>query len=235
MMCDVFREHFPRLPGESGEQLEALMLDEIIALNGQPSIRQCERLAEMVRTRGGPHLDPETKRAEFQHRLDEAIVRRTERIRSGQVSREDYLIAGARDFLEQVRQSGITPAILSSTVQDRLETEAALLGIDHYFGRHIYGSSGDPLKFTKRAVFERLLQEEEITGAGLLAFGDGPTEIRDATELGGIAIAICSDEDHNGSGLLDERKSAQLRSAGAVDALPDYRNAGALLDRILGR
>ena len=234
-MCDVFRDAFPKRDGETAEALENLMLDEIIALNGQPTIKQCERLAAMIRERGGPSLDPEAQRAEFQRRLDEAIARRSARLREGVVAADDFLIAGTRAFLDHAAQTGLTLAILSSTVQERLDEEAALLDIAHYFGSHIYGGTGDPRFFSKRAVFERLLREEGIDGASLLAFGDGPTEIRDATELGGTAIAICSDEDDQSCGRLDERKAEQLCAAGAIAALPDYREAAPLLDRLLQR
>jgi phosphoserine phosphatase len=235
MMLEVFRPHVRRMEGETAESLEGLLLDEIIARNGQPSIRQCERLAEITRQRGGPALDPEEMRLQFQRKLDAAIERRSARIGAGTVPREDYLIPGATAFLERVVGAGLTPVILSSTIQDRLETEAALLGIAAIFGSHIYGGTGDPRTFSKRAVFERLLREEGITGQRLLAFGDGPTEIRDAAELGGLAIAVCSDEEHNGSGLLDERKRRQLLEAGAQLAIPDFRGAARLLDSLLGR
>ncbi len=235
MMLEVFRPHVPRLEGESEASLEALLLDEIIARNGQPSIRQCERLAEITRQRGGSSLDAEEMRLEFQRKLDAAIERRSARIRGGTAQREDYLIPGATSFLERVVGAGLTPVILSSTLQDRLATEAALLGIGAIFGAHLYGGTGDPRTFSKRAVFERLLREEDIGGQRLLAFGDGPTEIRDAAELGGIAIAVCSDEEQNGSGLLDERKRRQLLEAGAQLAIPDFRGAATLLDSLLGR
>ncbi len=235
MMCDVVREHVPRREGESAEALEQLLLDEILALNGQPSIRQCERVAVMARERGGAILDPEALRAEFQHRLDAAIERRSERIRSGAAAPEDYLIPGAREFLACVHAANLTPVILSSTIQERVIAEAGLLDVAGLFRGRIFGGTGDPQKFSKRAVFERLLCEEGLSGEQLLAFGDGPTEIRDATELGGVAIAVCSDEEEHDSGRLDERKRCQLSAAGAQAAIANFHAAAGLLNELLGR
>ncbi|MDQ3623473.1 MAG: HAD family hydrolase, partial [Verrucomicrobiota bacterium] len=193
------------------------------------------RFVELVRERAGPELDPERLRAEFQRRLDEAIARRIAKIRTGAVPPCAYLVHGAREFLEHVARAGLTPVILSTTIQNRLSEEAELLGIAHHFGPHVYGGTGDPLRFSKRAVFERLRREEGVIGERLLSVGDGPIETRDTKDLGGIAIAVCSDEERNGSGVLDRRKRDQLFAAGADAAIPDFRAAASLLDFLLGR
>ncbi|MEI9896772.1 MAG: hypothetical protein WDN28_23655 [Chthoniobacter sp.] len=41
---------------------------------------------------------------------------------------------------------------------------------------------------------------------------------------------MCSDEDHNGSGVMDAFKRRQLLEAGADAAIPDFRDAIALVD-----
>ena len=74
------------------------------------------------------------------------------------------------------------------------------------------------LSALRQDTFQRLLHEEGITGENLLSFGDGPVEISSTKELGGLAIAVCSDESHNGSGVMDTFKRKQLFDAGA-DAL----------------
>ncbi len=142
---------------------------------------------------------------------------------------------GARLLLEKLLTHGLTPVILSSTVEERVREEAALLELTRYFGLHIYGGTGDLVKFSKKAVFQRLFSTEGIAGPNLLSFGDGPVELANTKELGGLAIAVCSDEHHNGSGLMDPFKQRQLLDAGADAAIPDYRDAGALLDYLLGK
>lgn len=228
-MADVMLEKWSR-----GIDRDAL-LGEILALNGKPSIFQCQRFCDLAQAQGAPGLEAEAIRAEFQARLDAAIAERMARIRGGEVSPEHYLIHGARAFLDQVAAAGLRMAILSTTTQHRVVEEAELLGIAHHFGKHIYGGTGDPLLFTKRAVFDRLLTEENCPGTRLLSFGDGPVEIHETKDLGGIAVAVCSDELHNGSGLYDPHKRRHLFEVGADAAIPDFRDAGQLLSQLTGR
>src|SRR3954465_287941 len=127
MMCDVFAEQMRPQPGETEGERRAMLRDEIMALNGQPTILQCQRFVEMLEVKGGPQLEAESLRAEFQRRLDAAIASRSEAIRSGSASPGDFLVAGARDFLHHVAARGLIPIILSSTVQPRVLEEAELL------------------------------------------------------------------------------------------------------------
>ncbi len=234
IMCGVFVELWAD-PREASEVcFRERLLDEIMALNGKPSIFQCSRFVELVREAGGPELDAVVIRDEFQRRLDTAIIERCATVRSGGASPRDYLVHGAGEFLEHVAKAGLQPVILSTTVQERVREEAALLGIAHYFGPHIYGGTGDPFRFSKHAVFQRILDEEGITGEHLLSLGDGPVEIRDTKQLGGLGIGICTDETENGSGVVDPRKRTQLLAAGADAILPDFRDAAALLDALRG-
>lgn len=235
IMFQVFREGLAPKPGETEGALHDLLVNLILSLNGKPTIFQTMRFAELVRERDGRTLDPEALRAEYQRRLDEAIAERSARIRDGRASADEYVVHGARLLLEKLKRAGITPVILSSTIEERVCEEAALLELTRYFGEHIYGGTGDPTKFSKMSVFQRLLRTEGITGQHLLSFGDGPVEIANTKELGGIAIAVCSDEHHNGSGLLDPFKQRQLLDAGADAAIPDYRDACTLLDVLLGK
>jgi hypothetical protein len=79
---------------------------------------------------------------------------------------------------------------------------------------------------------DKILAGENIGGEALLCFGDGPVEIFHARELGGLAVALASDEDHNGSGRMDPVKRAQLIDAGAHVVMPDYRDAAAVADAL---
>src|SRR5438034_8185801 len=53
IMAELFREHVKPLPAESENELHELLLEEILSLNGRPSIYQMERCAELARERGG--------------------------------------------------------------------------------------------------------------------------------------------------------------------------------------
>jgi FMN phosphatase YigB (HAD superfamily) len=226
MMIEAFRE----LAGTSLSLTPDEMLGEILALNGAPSIFQCRRLAELLVERDGPALEGEAIRQRFQQHLDAAIQRRMEQIRSGVSQPEHYIVHAAVPFLKELKARKLVLAILSSTPQPLVAEEAKLLGINEFFGKHIYGGTGDPLLFSKRTVFERLLKEEHCPGAKLLSFGDGPVELRETKALGGVAVGVCSDEFQNGSGKIDPHKREGLFAAGADALIPDYRAAEQLLD-----
>jgi phosphoglycolate phosphatase len=235
IMFDVFGRHLPAVDGESDAARRTVMEDIVFGLNGRPTVVQMQRFSEVVRERGGPSLEAEALRTEFQDRLDAEIAARLKIIRSGEAPRDAFVVFAARALLERIKSDGLTPIILSSTIEHRVREEAEALGVASYFGRHIYGSPADPRQFSKLAVFQRLLREEGITGENLLSFGDGPVEITSTKELGGLAIAVCSDENHNGSGVMDAFKRKQLLEAGADAAIPDFRDAIALLDSLLGK
>ena len=82
-------------------------------------------------------------------------------------------------------------------------------------------------------VIERILRENNIRGENLLAFGDGYVEIQNTKEVGGLAVAVASDEANNGSGKIDEWKRNRLLAVDADIVIPDYRDAAPLLSRIL--
>ena len=170
---------------------------------------------------------------EYQRRLDSIIQTRTEAILSGRAQRDDFLVHGARPFLETLRRRGLTLVILSGTLEHRVKEEAALLDLARYFGRHIYGGTADAAQSSKQAVIGRLLRKESAEGEHLLSFGDGPVEIRVTKETGGLAVAVASDEEQNGSGRMHPQKRRQLTAAGADVLIPDYRDAEALLECIL--
>jgi len=60
-------------------------------------------------------------------------------------------------------------------------------------------------------------------------------EIQNTKEVGGLAVAVASDEANNGSGNMDEWKVDRLSSVGADAVIPDYRDAAPLLELIFGR
>ena len=116
-----------------------------------------------------------------------------------------------------------------------MKQEAELLGLTRFFGRHIYGALDNYKEFSKKMVIDRILRENGIDGEQLLSFGDGYVEIENTKEVGGLAVAVASDEAHNGSGRFDEWKHRRLLGVGADVVIPDFRDAEALLKCILGQ
>ncbi len=230
MMLDVFAEHLPETDPAALATVRAELLRMVMALNGKPTIHQILAFGRYAEARNLSVPEPERLRSTYQDTLDRHIAERAERIRTREAPADAYIVAGARPLLEYLRSRGVRLSVLSSTVEHRVREEAELLGIASYFEGRIHGSPPDPAGFSKRVVFERILHADGIRGDGLLAFGDGPVEIADARHLGGIAIAVCTDEHVNGSGECDPLKREQLLEAGAHYAIADFIPAPALLD-----
>jgi phosphoglycolate phosphatase len=143
-------------------------------------------------------------------------------------------VHGARPFLEAVRQRNLPMYLASGTDDIFVKQEAELLDLTRYFGRHIYGAQDDYKSFSKKRVIERILRDNKIPGEQLLALGDGYVEIQNTKEVGGLAVAVASDEAHNGSGRMDEWKRQRLLGVGADVVIADFRDGEALLECIFG-
>lgn len=234
LMFEVFRPYYPARPGEKEEEIFDLLISEILSLNGKQSIFQMSRFYEGVRQRGGTCPAPEELLREYQRRLDAVIAQRAGDLQSGRAGADDFVVRGARAFLEKLRGRGLGLIILSGTLEDRVREEARWLGLDVFFGRHIYGGTADPGAFSKKLVIDRLLTGEAISGSRLLSFGDGPVEIEETKRAGGLAIGVASDEENNGSGRPDRWKREQLWQAGADAVTADFQAAEDLLKMIFG-
>jgi phosphoglycolate phosphatase-like HAD superfamily hydrolase len=233
VMVPLFVAWMPALPEESVEERRRLALDDIMRLNGKQTIYQMIRLAERVRERGGEPREPLAYKHEYLDRLGERIADRIRGLEAGTESTDAWLVHGARGFLNELVRRGFVLYLASGTDEPFVRREARLLGIDGYFGPHIYGAQEDYRSFSKKMVIERILRENGIEGTSLMAFGDGYVEIENTREVGGLAIAIASDESANGSGRLDAWKHERLDGVGADVILPDFRDAAAVLDRFL--
>jgi phosphoglycolate phosphatase-like HAD superfamily hydrolase len=234
VMVPMFVEMLPPLPGESEGDRRRLAFDDIMRLNGKQTIYQMIQLAERVRERGGRPQDPLWYKHEYLRRLDERIRGRVEGLRHGTLRPDDLLVHGARPVLEWLQRREFKLYLASGTDEVFVKQEAGLLDLTRYFGSHIYGAVDNYKMFSKKLVIERILRENQIPGESLLAFGDGYVEIQNTKEVGGLAVAVASDEAHNGSGRFDEWKRQRLLGVGADVVVPDFRDGEALLRCILG-
>ena len=224
----------PFFPNGTNEVLIRLRA-EILALNGKPPIFQIRRCLELAGSSAKNLPEPEQLLKEYASKLGNAVAGRLSKIQRGDVSPESYLVHGTMTLLKQLSRRELTLIILSGTEQEFVEKEAQLLGLTRFFGLHIYGSTSDLVASSKKAVINRLLAEEKITGEHLLAFGDGPVEIEVTKQAGGLAVGVASDEHVNGSGKLDLQKQHLLKSAGADVLIADYRDANPLVECLLGK
>jgi phosphoglycolate phosphatase-like HAD superfamily hydrolase len=234
VMVPMFAELLPPLPGERPEARRHLAFEDIMRLNGKQTIYQMIQLAERIRERGGVPDEPLAYKHEYLRRLNERIQARVEGLQSGRIRPDELLVYQTRPLLEELQRRGLHLYLASGTDEIYVKREAALLDVTRYFGRHIYGALDDYKQFSKKMVIDRILRENVIPGTALLSFGDGYVEIQNTKEVGGLAVAVASDEARNGSGCMDEWKRQRLLGVGADVVIPDFRDATALLDRILG-
>ena len=206
---------------ESPEELHALSHDFVMELNGKQTIYQMIRLAEEVRKRGGRPREPVEYKEIYHDRLMQRIDGRREALRSGRCAPEDLLVPGSVQFLEALLRRGLRLYLASGTDETYVKEEVRLLGLDRYFGGHVYGAVEDYRSFSKALVIERILKDNRVRGDLLLGFGDGYVEIQNIKSAGGTAVAVASDEAKR-SGQPDAWKRDRLIGVGADLVIPDF-------------
>jgi phosphoglycolate phosphatase-like HAD superfamily hydrolase len=218
--------------GEQYDQVDAATLRKvqeevrryIDASTGIQTILQMETLTEMVREAGfvpeEQILDKFGYKKIYNDALMEVVNRRLEKLHSGELGVEDFTMKGAIPFLEALREAGMVLYLASGTDEEDVLRESAELGFAKYFNGGIYGSKNDIKKYSKKMVVDRIIRENDLHGDELVVFGDGPVEIREVMEAGGIAVGVASDEVRR-YGLNTEKRSRLIR-AGAQLIMPDF-------------
>ena len=234
VMLGMFVEMLPGRAGDSADAVRQMLFDDMMKLNGKQTIYQMIQFADRVKERGGTPQEPLWYKHEYLRRLNQKIEDRLVGLKNGTIAAEKYLLFGSTALLEDLQRRGMKLYLASGTDEQFVKAEAELLGMTKYFGEHIYGAKDDYKSFSKKMVIDRLLNENGIDGRKLLAFGDGYVEIQNTREVGGMAVAVASDEACNGSGRIDEWKRNRLVGVGADVVIPDYRDAGPLLRKIFG-
>jgi phosphoglycolate phosphatase len=235
IMLGMFQEMLPSRAGDSETVVRQMLFEDMMSLNGKQTIYQMIKFAERVKERGGSAQEPLWYKHEYLRRLNEKIADRLTGLKSGKIAAEKHLLHGSIGLLEDLKRRGLPMYLASGTDEQFVKAEAELLGVTKYFGERIYGAKDDYKSFSKKMVIERLIKENGIEGRNLLAFGDGYVEIQNTKEVGGLAVAVASDEACNGSGKLDEWKRNRLLGVGADVVIPDYRDAAPLLRKIFGK
>jgi phosphoglycolate phosphatase-like HAD superfamily hydrolase len=230
MMVEVLQDAGANEPPEV---LDRLVREFIMELTGKQTIYQMIRLADEVRRRGGTPEDPLHYKAIYHERLMDRIAGRREALRSGRAKPADMLVPYSIELLDELRRRGAALYVASGTDEQYVIEEVRLLGLDRYFGPHIYGALDDYKSFSKAMVIRRILDENRVPGESLLGFGDGYVEIQNVKAVGGTAVAVASDEVRR-SGLPDPWKRDRLIGAGADLVIPDYRDFQRLVAYLWG-
>ncbi|TMQ35267.1 MAG: HAD family hydrolase [Planctomycetota bacterium] len=224
MMVEVLRG---TETSETDSQLTAAVEEFVMRLNGRQTIYQMMQLADEVRKRGGRPREPLAYKHRYHDLLMQRIDGRLAALQSGDATPEQYTVPGSHAFLEALRQRGLTLYLASGTDLKYVRKEADLLGLSTYFGEHIYGALDDYQNFSKKMVIERILGEHGLRGEELLAFGDGFVEIEEVKRVGGVAVAVASDEVRRQG--INAWKRNRLVRAGADIVIPEYRQHARLL------
>jgi beta-phosphoglucomutase-like phosphatase (HAD superfamily) len=229
MMVEVLRETGT---AESEAELAATVEEFVMRLNGRQTIYQMIQLADEVRRRGGRPLDPLAYKHRYHDRLMQRIQGRLAALRAGEATAEEWTVPGTHALLENLRRRGLVLYLASGTDLHYVRQEAELLGVAEYFGEHIYGALDDYHNFSKQMIIERILREHALHGAELLGFGDGFVEIEEIKRVGGVAVAVASDE-VNRRGIHAWKRDRLVR-AGADLVVPEYRRQERLVAFLMG-
>jgi len=152
--------------------------------------------------------------------LMEMVKKRVEKLNKNELDINDYAVKGAIDLLHCLSEKGVTLYLASGTDKDDVIAEAQAMGYAHLFNGGIYGAIGDISKFSKKMVMEKIIKDNNLCGAELITFGDGPVEMRECRKVGGVAIGIASDEIRRHG--LNTEKRTRLIKAGAHIIIPDF-------------
>lgn len=195
---------------------------------GIQTIFQMKWLVETVKKFGmNPHPsdDPWEYKAEYNRRLMAPVMRRRERLRSGQARREDFLVRGSEDCLRMLAQRGVRLYVASGTDDADVKQEAQALGLAGYF-TGITGAPAGQEDCSKERVIRELIEQNGVRGDQLAVVGDGKVEIAIGREHGARTLGVASDE--RALAGVNPAKRARLVSAGADAIVGDFTGADAL-------
>jgi phosphoglycolate phosphatase len=213
---------------ETEAQLKTAVEEFVMRLNGRQTIYQMIQLAEEVEKRGGNPLEP----LQYKHRYHDLLMKRVrariEDLESGKAKPEDWTVPGSHSLLANLRERGVALYLASGTDIAFVRREVDLLGLAPFFGGHVYGALDNYRDFSKKMIVDKILNDNKLSGAELLGFGDGFVEIEEIRAAGGVAVAVASDEVARRG--VNQWKRHRLIEAGADIVIPEYRKHEPLLN-----
>ena len=227
IMIPYFVEVLLQTPkAEDEKTIEEAVTSFVDRLTGKQTIFQCIKLDEEVTLRGGTKTDPGIYKAEYLRRLGNRIASRLAELREGG-DPQKYLVPGSVQLLELLKREGYSLYLASGTDEPDVLAEARLLGLDRYFGGHIYGARENETACSKETVIKQIIADNNLTGAELVSFGDGFVEIELVAKIGGYTVGVATDEVRKTG--VNQRKRARLLEAGAAMIIPDFTDAERLV------
>lgn len=208
---------------ECAAHLEAFVME----LNGHPTIRQMERFAEEVATRGGTPAEPAVYLQQYLDALMSVVRGRWEALEMRRAKVEEWVVPNAHAILSELKQRGVPLYVASGTDFAHVSREVELLQLTPHVAGRVYAPKDNDATFRKRDVIERALRELAVPGTELIGFGDGVVETQEVKRVGGVAVGVASSE--AGVRGVNARKRDTLIAAGADIIIPDYEHAAELL------
>ena len=204
----------------------------IDATTGVQTLVQMQGLVKLVAELGfvpaDEILDEFGYKAIYNEALLDLVRGRLAKFERGELAVADFAVKGAVEFQRALHGAGVKLYMASGSDQDDVIAEARALGYADLFEGRIYGAIGDVTKEAKKIVMDRILTDigaDQISS--MVAFGDGPVEIRESRKRGGLAVGIASDEVRRFG--LNSSKRRRLIRAGADLIVPDFSQWQALL------
>ncbi|MEE3232613.1 MAG: HAD family hydrolase [Candidatus Latescibacterota bacterium] len=230
LMTSLLSSHLPLLQDETPEARNKTLDGISFGLSGQATMVQMQHFVKLAELREQTVPSADILYRDYAFQLNKVVNDRISSIQNHEKNPTDFIIPGSLEFLTWLKSNGETCAIVSGTEEKHVRKEAKLLGLTSFFGDRIYGCKGDPFKYNKASIFSRLMEETNVSGNDMVAFGDGPVEIIECKRLGGYAVAICTNEHQLKTTNCNPKKRAQLLAAGADVAIPDFLEAMNLFD-----
>lgn len=199
---------------------------------GIQTLVQMQGLVKLVREFGfvpeQDVMDEFGYKAIYNSALLELVNERISKLKREELNIDDFIIKGAVPLLQKLYNSGIKLYMASGSDENDVIEEAKVLGYAELFEGRIYGAVGDATKEAKRIVMDRIAKDIGLENMKqVVAFGDGPVEIREISKRGGLAVGIASDEVRRFG--LNQQKRSRLIRAGADIIIPDFSQYKILL------
>ncbi|MCG6189317.1 PfkB family carbohydrate kinase [Maribellus maritimus] len=231
MMKAILGTHFQDADEALYHKVQIRVIDFIDKTTGIQTLVQMKGLVDLVKEFG---LVPEEEILDefgykeiYNNDLLKMVRIREAKLSRDELSLEDVTLKNAVQLLEALHKAGVKMYLASGTDEEDVKNEARILGYDHLF-EGIYGAVGDVNKEAKKMVLDRILNDIGDSNTGqVVAFGDGPVEIRETRKRGGVTVGIASNELKRHG--LNESKRTRLIKAGADIVIPDFSQLSKLL------
>ncbi|MBQ6466891.1 MAG: HAD family hydrolase [Clostridia bacterium] len=213
-----------------GKEPDKALIDEVSRYidesTGIQTVYQMQWLSEKAEKLTGVFHDAWYYKDEYNRRLMESVEIKKEAIEKGKSDPSEYTIAGAVDFLKELKNKGIALYLASGTDHCDVKLEAELLGVAGFFDE-ICGAPERKALCSKEAVLKKLFSEKHFSGRELLVIGDGKVEIALGKQYGAFALGAATDEEKRCG--VNPVKRNRLIIAGADVITGDFSDTNRIL------